>query len=123
MFPYHVLQNVSLPRVHCTGKSETDAIQRTTTAITMIQGGIKENVMPSIARVSQLWENRDREQREGEEKQLKRRQNVLRLSRNYCKYSEVEIRDFSVFLTMHIYLSHDKLENFTATYKSWKFPR
>ena len=61
MFPYHVMQNVSLPRVHCTGESETDAIQRTTTAITMIQGGIKENVMPSIARVSQLWENRERE--------------------------------------------------------------
>lgn len=34
------------------GDSSTDAIQRTTTAITMIQGGIKENVMPNIAKAT-----------------------------------------------------------------------
>jgi hypothetical protein len=33
------------------GDSTTDAVHRTTTAITMIQGGIKENVMPSNAKV------------------------------------------------------------------------
>ena len=32
------------------GGSELDAIQRTTTAVTIIEGGIKENVIPSFAR-------------------------------------------------------------------------
>ena len=33
------------------GSYETDAIQRTTTAVTMFNAGFKENVMPSFAEV------------------------------------------------------------------------
>ena len=36
---------------HDLGDSTTDALQRTTTAVTMFNAGIKENVMPSIAKV------------------------------------------------------------------------
>jgi len=34
------------------GESELDAIQRTTTAVTVIEGGFKENVIPSFARAT-----------------------------------------------------------------------
>ena len=36
------------------GSYETDAIQRTTTAVTMFNAGFKENVMPSSAEVIHL---------------------------------------------------------------------
>jgi hypothetical protein len=50
--PWTVAKRIIEPPVLCPiGEPDTDALQRTTTAITMIHGGIKENVMPSIAQV------------------------------------------------------------------------